>query len=50
MRIDPDEFAEQVDYLGLPGKLVVSRAFAFVARFWAYEKEHPEPSCNGLHD
>ena len=30
MYIDPDEFAEQVNYLGLLGKLVVPRAFAFV--------------------
>lgn len=30
MDIDPDEFAEQIDYLGILGKLVVPRALEFV--------------------
>lgn len=30
MKIDPDDFAEQVNYLGRLGKLVVPRALAFV--------------------
>lgn len=41
MRIDPDEFAEQVDYLGLLGKLVVSRAFTFVGQEILFTGEDP---------
>ena len=41
MRIDPDEFAEQVDYLGLLGKLVVSRAFAFVGQEILFTGDEP---------
>ncbi len=32
MAISPDEFAEQINYLGLLGKLVVPRAFTFVGQ------------------
>ena len=41
MRIDPDEFAEQVDYLGLLGKLVVSRAFTFLEQEILFTGEDP---------
>jgi hypothetical protein len=41
MKIYPDEFAEQVDYLGLLGKLVVSRAFAFVGQEILFTGDDP---------
>lgn len=41
MEIDPDEFAEQVNYLGILGKLIVPRAFTFVEQSILFTGDDP---------